>query len=91
MYLPLSTTMPIFVGGLVRGLVDRYHKMSPEESDSSPSVLLSSGLIAGGSIAGILLAVLAAWKSLGRSMDLTSSLPPGWGEAPGPRSSRSPS
>ncbi len=58
-YLPLSTTVPIFCGGLVRAVVDRSRKMTPEESDSSPAVLMSSGLIAGGSIAGILIALLA--------------------------------
>ena len=58
-YLPLSTTLPIFIGGLVRGAVDRFRKMTPEESDSSPAVLMSSGLIAGGSMAGILIALLA--------------------------------
>ena len=38
-YLPLSTTFPIFVGGMVRGVVDRMRKLSSEESDSSPAVL----------------------------------------------------
>jgi hypothetical protein len=56
-YLPLSTTLPIFLGGLVRGLVDRVKRSTPEESDSSPAVLMASGLIAGGSIAGILIAL----------------------------------
>ncbi|MDR3634556.1 MAG: oligopeptide transporter, OPT family [Isosphaeraceae bacterium] len=83
-YLPLATTMPIFVGGLVRGLVDRFHKMSDEESDSSPAVLLSSGLIAGGSIAGILLAFLAVFPAVGRALDVSGSLPKGWNEQPGP-------
>jgi putative OPT family oligopeptide transporter len=83
-YLPLATTLPIFVGGLVRGLVDRFHKMTPEESDSSPSVLLSSGLIAGGSIAGIMLAVLAVSPDFRHALDFSSSLPPGWDERPGP-------
>ncbi len=64
-YLPLATTLPIFIGGLIRGVVDRVRKMSDEESDSSPAVLLSSGLIAGGSIAGILIAVVAAARELG--------------------------
>ena len=58
-YLPLSTSMPIFVGGMARLLVDRIKKTPPEESDSSPAVLLSSGYIAGGAIAGILIAALA--------------------------------
>ncbi len=69
-YLPLASTTPIFVGGLIRWLVDRrtrqkpaYAAMSEEqfnaESDKSPGVLLASGYIAGGAIAGIFLAILA--------------------------------
>jgi putative OPT family oligopeptide transporter len=83
-YLPLSTTFPIFIGGLVRGLVDRVRKLNAEESDSSPAVLLSSGLIAGGSIAGILLATLEAPLELAQkvkgALDLSRFLPSGWGE-----------
>jgi putative OPT family oligopeptide transporter len=69
-YLPLFASTPIFIGGLVRWLVDRrtrtkpgYAEMSEEqfvaESDKSPGVLLSSGYIAGGAIAGIVIAFLA--------------------------------
>ena len=58
-YLPLSTSMPIFVGGMIRLAVDRIKRTPAEESDSSPAVLLSSGYIAGGAIAGILVAALA--------------------------------
>jgi putative OPT family oligopeptide transporter len=73
-YLPLSTTMPIFVGGLVRALVDKTRQMTPEESDASPAVLMSSGLIAGGSIAGILIALSAATLP-SRSFFSTEDLP----------------
>jgi putative OPT family oligopeptide transporter len=83
-YLPLATTMPIFIGGLIRGLVDRVHRMSDEESDSSPAVLLSSGLIAGGSIAGILIALLAVAPSIGRALNLSRYFPKDWVEQPGP-------
>ncbi len=69
-YLPLSSSSPIFVGGLVRWLVDRqtskqasHAHLTPEqlieESDKSSGVLLASGYIAGGAIAGIIIAVLA--------------------------------
>ena len=62
-YLPLSSSAPIFVGGLIRWLVDRKQRASLKssnlseeqliaESDKSPGVLLSSGYIAGGAIAG---------------------------------------
>ena len=68
-YLPISASAPIFVGGVVRWLVDqrrrhelRGHQLSEEEltaeGDKSPGVLLASGYIAGGAIAGILIAFL---------------------------------
>jgi hypothetical protein len=58
------------IGGLVRWLVDRGRRkqlsqlnLSEEqlaaESDSSPGVLLASGYIAGGAIAGIVIAFMA--------------------------------
>ena len=52
-YLPIATTAPIFVGGLVRGYVERKTG-APQESDVSAGTLFSSGLIAGGSLCGIL-------------------------------------
>jgi putative OPT family oligopeptide transporter len=56
-YLPIATTAPIFAGGLVRWWVERKTGQA-QESDVSAGVLFSSGLIAGGSIAGILFALL---------------------------------
>ncbi|MBI5388702.1 MAG: oligopeptide transporter, OPT family [Verrucomicrobia bacterium] len=69
-YLPISSSTPIFVGGLVRWLVDRRmrhelreHQLDEAElaaeSDKSPGVLLASGYIAGGAIAGIVIAFMA--------------------------------
>jgi OPT oligopeptide transporter protein len=61
-YLPMSTSAPIFFGGLVRWAVDKMKSTASKphaEDDSGPGVLFSSGLIAGGSIAGIVLAILA--------------------------------
>ena len=66
-YLPLASSSPILIGGIVRLLVDRYlkvkfrHKNLSEteltaEGDKSPGVLLASGYIAGGAITGILIA-----------------------------------
>jgi putative OPT family oligopeptide transporter len=68
-YLPISTSAPIFVGGLVRFGVDRYlrakfanKKLSEEElvaeTDKSSGVLLASGYIAGGALAGVVHAFL---------------------------------
>jgi len=59
-YLPLSTTAPIFIGGLVKWLVERKSKSADEEGEIGPGALFSSGLIAGGSLTGILLAILIA-------------------------------
>jgi putative OPT family oligopeptide transporter len=56
-YLPIQTTAPIFAGGLVRWLVERKTGVAAE-SDLSAGTLFSSGLIAGGSLAGIWYAVL---------------------------------
>jgi putative OPT family oligopeptide transporter len=56
-YLPIATTAPIFVGGLVRWFVERKTGEA-SESEISSGTLFSSGLIAGGSIAGILYAIL---------------------------------
>ena len=69
-YLPISTSAPIFAGGVVRWAVDRWiahkhvarHLTGDElaaESDKSPGVLMASGYIAGGAIAGILIAFVA--------------------------------
>ena len=57
-YLPLSTTSPIFIGGLVKWLVDARKKTNTEESEIGPGALFSSGLIAGGALTGILIAIL---------------------------------
>jgi uncharacterized oligopeptide transporter (OPT) family protein len=55
--LPISTTAPIFAGGLVRAYVERKTGVA-EESEVGSGTLFSSGLIAGGSLAGILYAIL---------------------------------
>lgn len=74
LYLPISASSPIFVGGLVRWAVDKYLKkkfaakqLSEEEfiaeTDKSSGVLLASGYIAGGALAGILVALSAVYFS----------------------------
>ena len=56
-YLPIATTAPIFAGGLVRAYVEKKTG-KVEESEVGSGTLFSSGLIAGGSLAGILYAIL---------------------------------
>lgn len=75
-YLPLSTSTPIWVGGGVRWLADwhRRRRRTPTdphlteeqhiaEGDKSPGVLMASGYIAGGAIAGIIIAFMAGMLS----------------------------
>jgi putative OPT family oligopeptide transporter len=56
-YLPIATTAPIFAGGIVRAYVEKKTG-KVEESEVGSGTLFSSGLIAGGSLAGILYAIL---------------------------------
>ena len=69
-YLPLSASTPIFIGGMVRWLVDRHlrrkHAHLTEEqivaeTDKSPGVLMASGYIAGAAIAGIIIAFMSGY------------------------------
>jgi putative OPT family oligopeptide transporter len=56
-YIPISTTLAIFCGGLVRWMVDRAAARAgekAEDSDVSPGSLYASGLIAAGGIVGLL-------------------------------------
>jgi OPT family oligopeptide transporter len=64
-YLPLSTTLPIFIGGAIRGIVDGKKKKEhashdQEEEDLRKGNLFATGLVAGGAIAGVIVAFLSA-------------------------------
>ncbi|MEX2142586.1 MAG: oligopeptide transporter, OPT family [Pirellulales bacterium] len=70
-YLPIQVSAPIFVGGMMRLAVDKYRARrgsASAEAEFSPGVLLCSGYIAGGAIAGVLVAFM-------------EFLPPGWNQA----------
>jgi uncharacterized oligopeptide transporter (OPT) family protein len=69
-YLPLVSTLPIAVGGFIRWLVDRRNGKLPHNAglteeqrqaagDRSAGTLLASGYIAGGALAGIVIAITA--------------------------------
>ena len=60
-YLPLGSLTPIFVGGIVRRIVDARRKAKASEHDSG--VLGASGMIAGEGLAGVLIAILIASSS----------------------------
>ena len=72
-YLPLSSSVPIFVGGMVRAVADRLRNR-PDEGDSSPGVLLGSGYIAGGSIAALIAAGIEFFPSLKEAINLAPAV-----------------
>jgi len=57
-YLPLSTTFPIFIGGQMKALAEKLSRKK-EESELSSGMLYATGLVAGGSLGGVLIAVVA--------------------------------
>lgn len=58
-YLPLATTAPIFVGGMMKALADKVTG-TKDESEISSGMLYSTGLVAGGSLTGIAIALLSS-------------------------------
>jgi putative OPT family oligopeptide transporter len=69
-YLPLGTLAPVFVGGIVRRMVDAKRK--GKSLDSDPGVLAASGMIAGEGLVGVLIAFLVA--ASGKFPNLGSAL-----------------
>jgi OPT family oligopeptide transporter len=70
-YLPLSTTLPIFIGGAIRGLVD--YKKKDEKNDGEEDLrkgnLYATGLVAGGAIAGVIVAFLSANETIAAQLE----------------------
>lgn len=84
-YLPIATTLPIFIGGVIRGIVDKKHQKAgdatAEEEDLRPGNLFATGLVAGGALAGVIVAFLsvnegiaAGLKNINLEHALTESL-----------------
>jgi len=59
-YLPISTTAPIFCGGVVNWALQKITKR--QEGEVSSGALFAAGLIAGGSIGGLILAAIVGFK-----------------------------
>jgi putative OPT family oligopeptide transporter len=83
-YLPVSTSIPIMIGGVVRWIADRTarRRLSEAEAESGPGVLFSSGLIAGGAVTGMVLALIQlgapgrafmAWINVSERLPLSGS------------------
>jgi putative OPT family oligopeptide transporter len=70
-YLPLSTTSPIFAGGVIKAAADRLARRKAaasgekpaEESELGPGNLFATGLVAGGAVAGVAVALLTVQDS----------------------------
>jgi putative OPT family oligopeptide transporter len=67
MYLPLETTFAIFVGGVIRGIVDqraarRGYNAAQKARVENTGVLVASGLIAGEALMGLLVAAVVFFR-----------------------------
>lgn len=84
LYLPLATTLPIFIGGAIKGFVDyRAEKRNEkvEEDDLGKGSLFATGLIAGGALTGVFAAILiVANESLMKSMNIEQGMVTALGE-----------
>lgn len=84
-YLPLATTLPIFIGGFLRGIVDKRRKKDnpdgEEEEDLRKGNLFATGLVAGGALFGVLAAILTVFFESGmKSVNLEKQLSHNLGE-----------
>jgi putative OPT family oligopeptide transporter len=83
-YLPLSTTLPIFVGGVIRKFVELRSKpgtRSAEEEELGSGNLFATGLVAGGALFGVIVALLSIYppifnflESISLEKQITSAL-----------------
>jgi len=78
LYLPLSTTLPIFIGGAIKGGIDwraERKKIQVEEGDLGKGSLFATGLIAGGAIAGVVVALLSVNDGVFSAIQSISAAP----------------
>lgn len=72
-YLPLSTTLPIYIGGALRGMVDARKRRSgfvakEGEEDLEKGSLFATGLVAGGALMGVFFAMLNIPETIASSL-----------------------
>lgn len=71
LYLPLSTTLPIFIGGAIKGLVDwraSRKNLSAEDAELGKGSLFATGLVAGGALAGVIVALLTVNEGIANAI-----------------------
>jgi hypothetical protein len=73
LYLPLSTTLPIFIGGAIKGIVDWRAKKKNAKTEGDDELgkgnLFATGLVAGGALLGVLIAFLQAGENSSKVMN----------------------
>jgi putative OPT family oligopeptide transporter len=78
LYLPLSTTLPIFVGGALKGVADfasRRKGGAGEEGELGSGSLFATGLVAGGALFGVIVAFLQVFaEGTMKTLDLQESI-----------------
>jgi len=77
-YLPLSTTFPIFIGGAIKGIAESRNKrkknLLPEgEEDLAKGNLFATGLVAGGALAGVIVAILSVNDKVNAALEKISA------------------
>ncbi|MBA2421983.1 MAG: oligopeptide transporter, OPT family [Chitinophagales bacterium] len=77
-YLPLSTTLPIFAGGVIKRFVDwraRRKGDTAEDNELGRGSLFATGLVAGGALAGVIVALLSINESIFAGLERISAGP----------------
>ncbi|GIV35722.1 MAG: hypothetical protein KatS3mg032_0101 [Cyclobacteriaceae bacterium] len=71
LYLPLATTLPIFIGGALKGITDWQMEKkygAAQDDELSRGSLFATGLIAGGALAGVIIALLSVNEQVYRGL-----------------------
>jgi putative OPT family oligopeptide transporter len=79
LYLPLSTTLPIFAGGVVKGLADFATTRKggkAEDSELGGGSLMATGLVAGGALTGVVVALLQVNENVERFLSTRLDMEP---------------
>ena len=80
-YLPLSTMAAVFLGGLTRQLLTRNREEGDAEHRREQGVLFGSGLVGGGGLTGVLLALWVAVRGGERIVGFPLDIPDAAGQA----------
>ena len=76
-YLPLATTLPIAIGGAIKGLIElkKGKAETAEEEELGKGSLFATGLVAGGAVAGVLIAILSGIDSTAAGLTKVNTEP----------------